>query len=290
MKNFLLYILVFTFMIISCKKREDTTNSTSDPTPSYRITKMKYTYGPSPDEHQITFTYIGNKISIINDIWSPTHSDSYTYIYDNNDRVIEIQISSIGDNGNWHQVSQKVLYYYQNNILIKIKDTISKTGSYEHWDEKTEATLVYVNNRIDSIIFSYKRFHTYYSPPNVITDSAFVIETEKCEYIGNNLSKSIYNGVSVTYEYDDKINPFKLIGLAPVPTYQSFAFNYLPVNDIFLGMIGFSENNAIRFYRNGTLIDNLDLEYNSLGYPTKFITNYGSNTIINGTIEYEKVN
>ena len=148
MKKSLLYILWFTFLLYACKKGDNNANSNPDQNLSYRITKMKYTYGPSPDEHQIVFTYLGNKIYLINDIWSSTRSESYAYTYDNNNLINEIQITSTGNNGNWLQISQKVFYYYQNNILIKIKDTISKLGLSENWNEKTEANLTYSNTSV----------------------------------------------------------------------------------------------------------------------------------------------
>ncbi len=194
----------------------------------------------------------------------------------------------------------------ESNKLTYTNGKISKLESYEGTVLKAEFEIKYASSHIDSVILymdtlgTMKRvgFYKYtYNSDKISSISMYIefmgqmIEISKDEYIfsGDNVStKTSYEmggsftlvlSSTTTFEYDDKVNPYRNVG----------------INDLMGEPAFMSKNNITKLTTKddaGNVIDaesyNFTYEYNSDNYYTKYVkTNFDNSKSTTYTLEYD---
>ncbi|RLD45833.1 MAG: hypothetical protein DRI86_04885 [Bacteroidetes bacterium] len=194
----------------------------------------------------------------------------------------------------------------ENNKMTYSDDKVSLIETYDGTSLKSKIVYKYIADRIDSAIIyidtlgTMKRvgFYKYtYNADKISNISVYfelfgqMLEVSKNQYIysGDNVSEvTIYEiggslalelSYTETYEYDDKINPYRNIG----------------INDIISDPAFMSKNNFTKktVKDDSGKIDNeesyeISFEYNSDNYYTKYVrTSFDNSKTITYTVEYE---
>ncbi len=158
--------------------------------------------------------------------------------------------SSINNSVDWIDARiENSSYYYQNNKLKRIVDTI--IPSMPQWEERFETIFEHdsLGRIVDSKKFVLggklleKRHYDYDSDNNVIYQAVFIVDS-----LGNNVLDQEYH-----YTFDDKFNPLKEWNLPSYPN-ESNTNNIIEVS-----WISYGSSSSGNYQINYT--------YNKFGYP-----------------------